>query len=84
MVPASPARLLRLRRGLSQAAVARELGVAQQGISFIELGQRRLTGPTFARLCAFYGCAPERLRRQMLAWRRATRAAEPSGKARAA
>ena len=68
MLP-SPVRLERLRRGLSQAAVARALHIDQTLVSLLERGCR-LTGPAFRHLAAYYGCPFELLHRRMLKWGR--------------
>jgi transcriptional regulator with XRE-family HTH domain len=76
MLP-SPLKLERLRRGLSQAAVARAIGTDQTMVSLCERGER-LAGHVFQRLAAYYDRVPETLRRRMVAWgRRVGRPAAP-------
>jgi transcriptional regulator with XRE-family HTH domain len=65
----SPLRLERLRRGLSQTAVAEAIGTDQTMVSLCELGSR-LSGGVFGRLAIYYACHHETLHRRMLRWRR--------------
>lgn len=58
---ASLIKALRLRTGLSQAAVAERLGLSRQSYMAIERGSREMTVAEADRLCALYGVSREEL-----------------------
>lgn len=54
-------KILRIERGLSQAALAKQLGCAAATVSKYELEQRDLDTPTINRLCDIFECTSDYL-----------------------
>lgn len=54
-------KVLRLKRGFSQAEIAEKLGLSRQSYMAIERGSRELTLPEAEKLCGVYGISIEEL-----------------------
>lgn len=52
-------RQIRLSKGLTQEAVARQLGYRANWLCRVEKGKRKLTVQTLVELCKIYGVEPE-------------------------